>query len=329
MSWRRLLIFVSFLFPGIIVVAILSRTSTSACSGFEYDGNYKTEISHDDLAFLLTIPGKGLILTGSRDGRVNIWEETSFRLVRSLELPSGITGLCASIDGQLLAAETDKTTIITVANWQMRDLGILSLKQQLFGLNHQLVFIGQEEKVKRVFLRKPEEVEMLFNDMPASVRSICVGRERSLVAIGCWDGAVKVWDSDKQELILTAKEHSGNVRALLFVGDDRFLISGDSSGLLILWDLKDRKRIRERQAHGGGISALQASPGGTYLFSSGFDSYIRAWNLVTLSACGELEASRFTSATALAVSSNAKKLYYGLPTGEVWEVKIKDVGVNN
>ena len=67
--------------------------------------------------------------------------------------------------------------------------------------------------------------------------SISFSHGEKLVAAGCKDSIIRIWDSQTGHLVERLRGHDGAVYSVTFTQDDKGLISGSEDGKVKFWDL--------------------------------------------------------------------------------------------
>ena len=67
--------------------------------------------------------------------------------------------------------------------------------------------------------------------------SVSVSHDGSLVAAGCSDSIIRIWDVQTGYLVERLRGHGDSVRSVAFTPDDRGLISGSFDNKIKRWDL--------------------------------------------------------------------------------------------
>lgn len=127
---------------------------------------------------------------------------------------------------------------------------------------------------------------------PLSSLALIETRELTLLAIGCADGGIGLWDMrSRLQRGETLRGHTGNVRMLAAVSrtgtKSAVLVSGDSNGTLQLWDAYHGAALgHPMTGHTGPITGITTVPVATVpnryknlLATCGGDASPRIWNL--------------------------------------------------
>jgi eukaryotic-like serine/threonine-protein kinase len=101
-----------------------------------------------------------------------------------------------------------------------------------------------------------------------------------LLAVGN-DGAVNVWDWEKEQLLHTLPGHAKKGIGVAFSRDSRRLASASWSGDVMIWDAVTGERLHTLAEHHHPVSALAFSPDGRCLVSASFDRRLIVWDTLT------------------------------------------------
>ncbi|XP_076831908.1 telomerase protein component 1-like [Brachyhypopomus gauderio] len=113
---------------------------------------------------------------------------------------------------------------------------------------------------------------------PSPLNCVTFDPEGALLAVGCWDGAVRVWDWRRQENHTTLSGHRCSVRSVAFSPSSSLLCSGYLDGEVRLWSLPVAACVGSYRAHRGSTQALHFLSGGDALLSAGSDSMVQVWS---------------------------------------------------
>ncbi|XP_066518169.1 telomerase protein component 1-like [Hoplias malabaricus] len=155
--------------------------------------------------------------------------------------------------------------------------------------------------------QKRKQVASLLT--PGPLNCVKFDAEGGLLAVGCWDGAVRVWDFNTQEKYKTLSGHHSSVRSVSFSpSSSSLLCSGDLNGEVLLWSLQGKACVGRYKAHCGSTEALAFLPGGETLLTAGHDGMVQLWSGGlgrSVSVLGEETKLFKPSVRAAAVSEDA------------------------
>lgn len=103
-----------------------------------------------------------------------------------------------------------------------------------------------------------------------------------ILATGCADGTVRVWEVQPEGLVLNELEFGDMIYTLALGPDDRTLAVAGNGGEVRLWNLESGKAVGKPLPHAGTVHALAFSPDGQLLLTGGCeDGVAYLWNTTT------------------------------------------------
>ncbi|XP_048050287.1 telomerase protein component 1-like isoform X2 [Megalobrama amblycephala] len=185
--------------------------------------------------------GEELLATTSFDGQVEVWDVASGCRTAHMNAHSNkITGCDVSPDKKLFAT------------------------------------VSLDLNLKVWSVQKSSEVASLIN--PSPLNCVNFDLEGHLLAVGCWDGAVRLWNWLEQKNVMTLLGHQSSVRSLSFSPCSSILCSGCLSGEVRLWSVAAAACVGSYHAHRGSTQSLNFLQGGNLLLSAGHDSVVNVWS---------------------------------------------------
>ena len=210
-------------------------------------------------------PDSRLIVTGSQDGTVQIWE---------------------ALTGEQRIMFRGHTGSVNVVAWSP---------------DGRLVSSAGCDKVIYVWRAETGEIVCAYHGHTALLtRGLAWSPDGSRLASGAWDSTVQVWDAHSGLTLLTYREHHAVVNAVAWSPDGRYLASGSGSpeGLVKLWDARTGETLLTYYEHGAeagqalkpywdaprGVSSVQSLvwlPDGQRIVSAGLRWTCRVWDVTT------------------------------------------------
>ncbi|HEX2910043.1 MAG TPA: NB-ARC domain-containing protein [Chloroflexia bacterium] len=160
-----------------------------------------------------------------------------------------------------------------------------------------------------------------FTQSFESVTSLDFSPDGQLVAGGCYDGEIRVWEVSSGQQLLECKGHQGVVWSVAFSPDGKWLASGSLDHTVKLWDVASGECYMSLEGHTNWIWSVAFSPDGKHLASGSLDHTVKLWKLPggtcieTLQRHeGEVWAVAFSPDGKLLASASADQ------TIKLWEV---------
>ncbi|MCI0682464.1 MAG: WD40 repeat domain-containing protein [Gemmataceae bacterium] len=211
---------------------------------------------------LAAAPRGSLIAAGYRSGDVDVWDCQQKKVVKQprLATPGGAHALAFSTDGAILAIGG----FGKVALWD--------------------IAAGKEI---RLFDSKVFETKEQANPaaLPA-VASLAFAPDRKTLAVGCYDGAVRLFDHVKGTELRALEGHASVPFALAFSGDGGILASGSFDKTVRLWETFSGLTIASLTGHQGSVHGVALTRDGRTAFSASSDTSVLSWDVTGLAQDG-------------------------------------------
>jgi WD40 repeat protein/serine/threonine protein kinase len=220
-----------------------------------------------------------------------LWEVQSRTMVTDLLGPTDAAlGTCFSRDGSMLATgSADRTVHI----WNPVTHALLMVLPNDF-LAGSLAF-SRDSRILGVADAgfRPGGKCLCFWDIPSGTRldkfkgyetdatAIAFAHHSDLVAIGYFDGAVRLWDFSREQLLCQFQSHSELVWSLVFSEDDTLLASGSQDATAAIYDVQHRRAFSALRDHSGIVWSVAFTRDGKSLATASGDSTVKLWNLIT------------------------------------------------
>lgn len=108
----------------------------------------------------------------------------------------------------------------------------------------------------------------------------------TLLALGCWDCSIRLWDVRNGVELTALIGHGDPVAACAFLPDGKSLLSRDKNGTVKLFDLRLGHDARRAELHSGLVENLALSRDGRRLATTSWDGTCKVWDL-DLARCAE------------------------------------------
>ncbi|XP_041946088.1 telomerase protein component 1 [Alosa sapidissima] len=227
--------------PGGDVIAVGTTQGTLHFFSAQTGQEVKSLVSNSDGISGCVFLKEGLLGSTSYDGRVEVWDVQSGCRVTHMDAHTNrITGSDVSQDRKHLA---------TVS----LDFGI------------------------KVW-SSPQGTLVAKLWSPSPLNCVTFDPEGHRVAVGCWDGSVRVWNWLKETNAKTLLGHERSVRSLSFSPCGSQLCSGSLCGEVRLWSVPASTCVGSFWAHRGPTQALSFLQEGRLLLTAGSDTTVQLWS---------------------------------------------------
>jgi WD40 repeat protein/energy-coupling factor transporter ATP-binding protein EcfA2 len=268
-----------------------------------------------------------VLATESADGSVRLWDLNEGQEMATLQ-PSDsrviiASGLAFSPDGKMLAAVgttlTDRGEQGLVSIWDVasgkrvidpREVhrgetrSILAKSIAFSPVDGKTLAVGTEEGVELWSLSTGEDQtpqisknSVILPEVPVFSVAFSPAHE-NILALGCGDSQVILWDTNKSEKINELKAHLREVSSVVFSSTGDRLAAGSYDGSVTLWDTSDsdsglaqiykQATVKQRdqflalkptfKGHSGYVNSIAFSPDGKTLVSGSNDGTAKLWS---------------------------------------------------
>jgi WD40 repeat protein len=109
--------------------------------------------------------------------------------------------------------------------------------------------------------------------------AVCCAHSAPLLAVGYFDGAVRLWNYKTGKLLREFKEHTDLVWSLAFSRNDLLLASGSADSRVALYDLTIERAFPPLSEHSSVVWSVAFSPDSKTLASASNDGTIKLWSI--------------------------------------------------
>lgn len=249
---------------------------------------------HDEWVTDLAFAGPALLVTGSEDGYVRLWDiaavEPMFPNVSAYSADvlkaafsrDGRTFAAGSLAGEAIAFAVDERRRITQRCPAVRhpywvngidltsDGRVMASVGAKDGASDNAIVISDTETCQEL-ARIPLG--------PVVVKSLGISRDDKLLVGAGGDGSVRLYDLKTGVTVKTLSGHSGPVEAVTFDPSGEFMASvGSQDRQIIIWRVADGSLYRQMPGLPADVWFIKFSPDGRYLASSGNERVTRLWD---------------------------------------------------
>ena len=224
-----------------------------------------------------------MLLSGSGDRTIKVWNLPKERIVRSLTGHGyDVRSLSISPDGQTVISGCNDSSIKI---WNLntgQELDTITAHEQrvlsvVISPDGQFFASAGWDKDIFVWDLHTREILHKLSGHRGFIYRLAISRDGGLIASASADKTVKVWDSHTGNEVYTLTGHSGAVHGVDFSPDEPVLITGGGDGAMILWNVQTSQKLQMLAEPPGYIWGVNFSPDGQFIVSRHGDNTIKIW----------------------------------------------------
>jgi WD40 repeat protein len=156
------------------------------------------------------------------------------------------------------------------------------------------------------------------------VNSVAFSPDGRMLASGCQDNTVKLWDVSTRQELATLNGHTNSVFSVAFSPDGKTIASGGADNTVKLWNASTRQELATLKGHASSINTLAFSPDGKTIASGSTDTTVKLWDVSTRQELTTLKGHA-SFINTLALSPDGKTIASGSEdnTVKLWDVSTR------
>ncbi|KAI9363290.1 WD40-repeat-containing domain protein [Pilaira anomala] len=218
-----------------------------------------------------------ILVTGSRDRNLKVWDIKTGRLKFTLEGHSGSV-LCLQFDDRYLITGSSDSTLIVwdihtgrkIKSFVGHGESVLNVKL----LGNTVVSCSKDRTV-RIWNLEKGTLEMTLRGHRAAVNAVQFKNDKIVSASG--DRTIKIWDIHTGVCIKTLDSHSRGIACVEY--DGQYIISGSSDQSIRVWCAETGECLFTLEGHTDLVRTLQLDGKSKRIVSGSYDGSLKIWSL--------------------------------------------------
>jgi WD40 repeat protein len=236
-------------------------------------------------------PNKSLLASGSKNGKIFVWNVTTGNIHRAFDHGSQVNALVFHKNGTILASGGGDSNVkiwnlVTGTSIQLPDSHVGAVNSVAFSPNGTLLASCSTDQT--INLWNVDDGFSVLDPLTGhfnSVNALSFSPNSSLLASGSSDTDIFIWDmksnSGSPRKILD--NHTSSVDSIVFSSDEQFLVSGSGfpENNLTIWNGTTGDLLHSIDAHQAGVRSVDIDPMCQIIASSSADGSVKLWNLTS------------------------------------------------
>lgn len=240
---------------------------------------------HGDPVTIVTVsPDGSKIAAGFKSCIVRLYEITSGKEVHSYIGHAGaITGLCFVGDKGLCTSSNDTTLSLWSVKEGFRIAVMKGHKRSVSACTanksgKSIVSVSLDMSI-RVWKGDDGAFVSVLKTPGGGSQINCVAfhPEGQLIAVGCWDTTVKIWDTFNKKKLKVLKGHSTSVQSCAYISVSH-IVSASMNGEVRIWSTRSGITVGVINGHSAPITSICTTPSGQHLITASNDKLVKVWS---------------------------------------------------
>jgi WD40 repeat protein len=280
--------------------------------------------AHTDTTFTLAFsPDERMLVTGSWDGMVKLWDVHSGALLWIGCHTDMVFSVVFSPDGRTLASGGNDATIRL---WEASSGKQIQLLESPGGAVDVLAWSPDGQQLAAGCQDGSIRIWQVWSDSATGSRAflghchwvhgLAFAPDGTRMVSGSWDGTVKVWDMVNGCELQTLTGHTQKVYDVAWSPDGTTVASASADQKIWLWDVTQKRYRVALHGHQATVYRLRFTPDSLHLLSGSEDRTIRLWEVST-GQCVRILQGYSSCVYDLDWNPNSTHLVSGCPDGQV------------
>jgi WD40 repeat protein/uncharacterized caspase-like protein len=232
-------------------------------------------------------PDRRLIVSGSPDRSIVLWDAESGRELRTLKGHTNeINAVLFSPDGkQVVSASWDQT----IRLWDVESgQELRAFKGHTNGVSciaiskdGSRIVSGSADNTIRLWDTASGRELRSFKGHAYNINSVAFSPDGKRVVSGSYEKRMTIWDTETGRELHTSVGHADQINSVGFSPDGRRVVTGSDDKTLKLWDADSGREMRSFKGHTDRVVSVAFSPDGRRILSGSSDKSVKLWDADT------------------------------------------------
>ena len=269
-----------------------------------------------DVTSVAISPNGRIVVSGSSDNTIRVWEKRSGELLSILRGHEGnVTSVAISSDGrQIISGSNDSSIKI----WDMKSGKLISTLNGHTGSVYSIdisfygktIISGSNDNSVKIWSIDSKRAIYTLSGHIDSVYSVAISHDGTMIVSGSDDTTIKLWDRRSGELLSTLDGHSSLVSSLAISSDGKRVVSGSWDNSIKIWDVESSRLISTLIGHTSLVNSVDITPDGKRVVSGSWDRTIKVWDVESGDLIYTLNGHT-SSVRSVAISPDGKSIVSG------------------
>lgn len=251
-------------------------TANSTTQQLQQDILSELERQHNGGIYCLQF-NHSILVTGSRDRYLKIWDIKSGQLKHTLEGHTGSV-LCLQFDHQhLITGSSDSTLIVWNIHTGEKIKTLIGHGESVLNVKMRgnTVVSCSKDRTVKVWDLDTGALRMNLRGHKAAVNAVQFKDDTIVSASG--DRTIKIWNINTGKCIQTLDSHSRGIACVEY--DGQYIVSGSSDQTIRVWNAITGECIHTLEGHTDLVRTLQLDAKSNRIVSGSYDGTLKIWNL--------------------------------------------------
>jgi formylglycine-generating enzyme required for sulfatase activity len=235
-------------------------------------------------------PDGQMLACGGCDGPIGIWNPEDGEKIKDLgSHPGRVWEVDFSPSGQLLVSCADSALQVSgdVRLWRIDPRERLWIHKAPYNGFLSVSFHPSGESVAYSSIFGPVRVLDVGTGEPVvelletmrHIGDLTYSPAGDLLAAGCDDHRIFIWDTVDYELLATLVGHQSYVNGVVFSADETWLVSGSDDKTVAIWAMEEFRLLKQLEGHEDTVLRVDLNPDNTLIASISWDGTVRLWGI--------------------------------------------------